>query len=238
MQIPDGLYIYEFVLLVLGVILFIALLIMLIIFAAQKRSFKGLLPFFILPIVMIGFPGYQKFSYDNGVITIEKLQRKLAESPNDSQARQELKDALVNIENKNISNPETLVKVSKGYATIGDSVAALTFIDKALSLDSTLTEAKQIRNKLDKPNVRIEKITNDLMKNPTNSDLRDDLEKEVTNLPKVTNINVKTFEKLAETYAVVGDTNKVLRFTDSLLKITPNSIKAVELKRKFTRIQR
>jgi len=69
----DGLYFHELVLLVLGILLFIAILVLLIIFAIQKRPLKELVIFLFVSVIMIGYPSIQKIVYDNGVITVEKL---------------------------------------------------------------------------------------------------------------------------------------------------------------------
>jgi hypothetical protein len=154
MDIIDGLSFYEFTLLILGVILFIVLLIILLMYVKQQRSLKALIPFFVFPIIMVGFSGYQKITYDNGVLSVEKTQEAVAKNPNDTTARKELKIALSNLNDKNISNPQTHILISKGYAVLGDTISALTSVNKALLTDSKLVEAKKLFIKFDKPRFR------------------------------------------------------------------------------------
>jgi len=56
MTLFDGLHLYEIVLLVLGVMLFFVLVVILIIFAIQRRGITAVLPFFIASVLMIAFP--------------------------------------------------------------------------------------------------------------------------------------------------------------------------------------
>lgn len=237
MQILDGLNFYEFVLLLLGVILFAVILIVLIIYVIQKRPLKGLLAFFILPVVMIGYPGYQKISFDNGVITIEKAQKKLESNPNDVKSRQALENALSNVENKNISNPKTLVDIGKGYAVLGDSANALRFVEKALKNNPAQYDAVNIFNKLNGPDKRIERITDQIIVNPNDMALRRDLENEIYKSKGKFQFNANTYMKMAEVYSIIGDTNKALTFADSLEKKDPNSQYATDLKKRLTRRQ-
>jgi len=138
MQVIEGLFHYELILLILGVILFITMLIILIIFAVKGRPFKGLLAFFILPIVMIGFPSYQKITFDNGVVTAEKYARQLSENPADSTLRNKLQETMNNIENRPVSEPSTLLKLSKATLTLGDTVKAIRLAEDVLEKNQIL----------------------------------------------------------------------------------------------------
>ncbi|MEO8399370.1 MAG: hypothetical protein ABI550_06075, partial [Ignavibacteriaceae bacterium] len=222
MQIPDGLYFYEFILLILGVLLFTALLIILIIYAAKGRELKVLLPFFIIPILMIGFPGYQKISYDNGVVTIEKKLEELAKNPSDSSARKDIQNTIADIENRPTSNTETLINVGKGSAAVGDTVKALSFINDAIKLEPNLSEAKRLKKLYSTPPVNIEKLSSDLQNNPNNITLRRDLQKEVNNYKDSSHLSAASYENISTAHLVLGDTTKALKYADSALIINPN----------------
>jgi hypothetical protein len=58
-----GLFWYEIVLLALGVMLFVVLLNALRSALAAGRSYAGLLPFFMLTIVMVGYPSIKSIQY-------------------------------------------------------------------------------------------------------------------------------------------------------------------------------
>lgn len=57
----DGFYFFEWILMGLGGILFIALVIGFFYQLTHKRSIVGLLAFFVLDVLMIGYPSVQSF---------------------------------------------------------------------------------------------------------------------------------------------------------------------------------
>ena len=90
----DGLHSYEIVLMVLGITMFILLSAMFVIYVSQRRKPTALLPFFALPVIMIGFPAFQKISFGKDVVTVEKLVDAVEKNPNDSNARAQLEEPL------------------------------------------------------------------------------------------------------------------------------------------------
>ncbi len=116
----EGLYTYEGILLILGVVMFIALLVVLFIKVLRKESFTGLLTFFFFPILMIGFPGIQTISYENGKLILEKKERYVKEHPDDDEARKEYADAIEKVEQRAGNSEEAKVLVAKGYAALGN----------------------------------------------------------------------------------------------------------------------
>ena len=81
MDIKEGLHDYDLILLALGVTLFVVLLFLLIFSVVKKRQLKGLFLFFVLPIVMIGFPAFQKISFENGKVELDKAIEQAKKSP-------------------------------------------------------------------------------------------------------------------------------------------------------------
>lgn len=237
MTVPEGLFFYEYVLLILGVVLFAVLLIMLVIYTIQKRSLKGLLPFFTLPIVMVGFPGYEKITFDNGVVTIEKLNSELARNPEDATISNELEKALSEVEERPASDPKTNLVIAKGHAGIGDTLKALAYVDKAIQEDSESVEAKKLQKTLSTPGVRVDKLTNEIERKPDDGKLRKDLIRAVWDLENTSKSNTKNIERLIKSYAFLGDTSKVLSYVDSLDNIDPDA-KGVtkELRNRFKKI--
>jgi tetratricopeptide (TPR) repeat protein len=233
MQVFEGLFFYELILLILGVILFITMLIILIIFAVKGKSFKGLLAFFILPIVMIGFPGYQKITFDNGVITAEKYARQLNENPADNTLRNKLQETMNNIENRPVSEPSTLLKLSKATLTLGDTVKAIRLAEDVLEKKPDSQDARQLIKENSTPRVQLEKSIYELKENPDNLSIRNSLKKDLINLSDSTRKNALTYETIANGHLILGDTTKALHFIDSALKIRPDLNKAKELRRRI-----
>jgi hypothetical protein len=81
MDIKEGLHDYQLILIILGVILFMVLIFLLIYNTLKKRPLKSLFLFFILPILMIGYPAIQKIRFENGVVEVEKAAEKSRTHP-------------------------------------------------------------------------------------------------------------------------------------------------------------
>lgn len=235
-NIPDGMYYYEYVLLLLGIVLFFVLLILLIIYAIQRRSFKTLLPAFLFPIIMIGYPGFQKISYENGIITMEKNSRQLASNPKDSVARNDLKSSLDKVESRPSRNPGTLVNIGKGYAAIGDTIKAIDVVDKAVAVDPGAIEAKQLKTLWNTPGIRIERLTKKVETEPSNTEAKKELVHEISILEKSSQPSSNLAVKMVKALAVMKDTTRVLKYIDSIKVKTPVEQQQLnKIKRQFRR---
>jgi hypothetical protein len=155
MKIFNGLTGGEIILLVLGIILFLALLFILIYMVLNKRNFKYLIGFFLVPVLMIGFSSIKKISYDNGVIDIEKETKQVNNNPNDKVARKILFENIENMESRASSDPSALVTISKARLSLGDTVKAHQSVNKAFKLKPDLVPARNLKISLDK---RIKRI--------------------------------------------------------------------------------
>jgi len=151
MQFFEGLLFYELVLLVLGVLLFLVLLFALIYSIIKKRDLKVLALFFVLSIIMIGYPSIQKIKFDNGVVELEKRTRELKENPANTAAQNELTKSLSEIEKRPTTNPTTLVKIADAQAAIGDTAKALKNIRDALAVQPDLPQANRLRKRIETP---------------------------------------------------------------------------------------
>jgi tetratricopeptide (TPR) repeat protein len=148
MSLFDGLHLYELVLLVLGVVLFLVLVIMLIISAMQGRSIKALLLFFVLPILMIGFPAIRKVKLDKDGFEIDKLALVLAQNPSDEAAKKKLEALVSAIKPRANESAQALVKVARAEAVLGQPTKAVDTLDQALKRNPELTIAKDLKARL------------------------------------------------------------------------------------------
>jgi len=87
----DGLHLYEIVLLVLGALFFLLLVVTLIVFVIKNRSIKPLLFFFLISVLMMGFPAVSKVKFDKDGVEIDKITRELADNPSNVAAKTKLK---------------------------------------------------------------------------------------------------------------------------------------------------
>jgi hypothetical protein len=148
MNVFDGLHLYEIVLCVLGVILFLVLLVALIVLLMQGRSIKSLLLFFLIPVVMIGFPAVTKFKFDKDGVEIDKLALTVARNPEDVSAKTKLQMLVSEIKPRATESAEGLVKIARAEAVLGKPDQASATLDQALNRDSELKIAKDLKSRL------------------------------------------------------------------------------------------
>ena len=144
----EGLYSYEKVLAVLGIILFVITAGGLVYFMIKKWSLTPLYPLFVLSLVMVGFPAIQKFSYENGKITFEKNLNSVAANPNDQSARAGLQASLKQIEPRAATDPKAGLMVARAFQRLNEPQRALTHVESVLRANPHLTEAVALRSTL------------------------------------------------------------------------------------------
>ncbi len=148
MQLFEGLLFYEIVLLVLGVLLFLVTLFALVYSIIKKRDLKALALFFVISIIMIGYPSIQKIKFDNGVVEVEKRTQELAQNPADITAKKELQKSLIDIVDRPTSNPTTLVKFAEAQVAVGDTTNAEKNLNLAMKENPDLPQAKRLKSNI------------------------------------------------------------------------------------------
>ena len=86
----ESLSYFERVFLYLGIAMFLVLLASLIFFVIKGKELKPLLLFFLLPILMIGYPSIQEIKYNDIWIKLKQSQEALVENPEDSLLREKV----------------------------------------------------------------------------------------------------------------------------------------------------
>jgi hypothetical protein len=145
----NGLHLYEIVMLILGAILFLAVLVLLIVFVIQRRSIKALLLFFVIAVLMIGFPAVSKIKFDKDGLEIDKATQALTENPSNLSAKTKLESLVTQTKPRLTESPEGLVKVARAEAVLGNQDKALDTLDRALKTDPKLETAKDLKTRLE-----------------------------------------------------------------------------------------
>ncbi|MDP9079748.1 MAG: hypothetical protein M3O71_20150 [Bacteroidota bacterium] len=147
----QGLYLYEIILMITGGILFLALVFALIWNVIKGKNIVSLLPFFFLPIVMIGWPAIKSVSYDNGKIDIEKTATELIQNPADTALQKKLEKSVATFDTTRAANdPVALNNISQAYYALGKYDDASIYNQKALSLNATLPQAINLKAGIEK----------------------------------------------------------------------------------------
>lgn len=141
----DGLLLYEITLLFLGVLLFVILCIGLLYYILKNEPVNKLLFFFLIPVIMIGYPGINQISISNDKIELTKYQQKLIDNPNDSVAREKVEQITEKLE-KRASNPRDLVQISTSNLLLGNTEKAIILANEALTSDQKNIAVLEIKN--------------------------------------------------------------------------------------------
>jgi len=144
----EGLHSYEVILMVMGIVMFVMLAAVMFLYVFRGRKLTTLLPFFMLPVVMIGFPAFQKISFANDVVSVEKNVEKLAENPGDANARRQLAETVKQVEQRPIKDPKTNLTLARAYKALGQVDRAAERVDSALKVNPHLSGATRLRNEL------------------------------------------------------------------------------------------
>ena len=222
----DGLYFYEIVLMVGGVLLFAALLFVLVYNVTKNRSIKPLLLFFVVPIVMIGFPGIQSIKISGDGAEITRLTEKYREDPTDDAVRDSLSTRLAEIEDRPISNPSMLLDFADASAAVGDTTKAFDYVNKVLEQDPNSQKAVDLRAR-----VRVEIGLRKLEQNPADTTARNEVVKNLPLIEKSRGSNAFNLLTAAKAHAVMGDTAKAFILADSAVHKRPTLKAATQFKK-------
>ncbi len=146
MNLFDGLLLFEIVLLALGILLF-CLLVWMLVYGTLPKGGIGL---FLVSVLMIGYPGVQKWSFMNGLIAVDNYTKTVATATGSerAEASKNLKLRLSAIDPDRVQAPETFSIIAQAQEAIGEREKALKNVDKALALQPGLSKAIALKRKL------------------------------------------------------------------------------------------
>ncbi|MFY0630374.1 MAG: hypothetical protein JXR05_08330 [Flavobacteriaceae bacterium] len=141
----NNLYIYEIVLLFLGVFLFMILCGVLVYYVVKKENIKKLLFFFMIPIIMIGYPSIQEIQIEKDKIAISKYKEQIRENPNDSTAIEKTEELIGSLEGR-AKTTEDIVRISEAYLLIDKPRQAIDLVDRALVKEKNTSTKETKKN--------------------------------------------------------------------------------------------
>jgi hypothetical protein len=174
-KLTDGLHLYEVVILVLGSVMFLALVAILIIFSAQRRSLKQLFMFFAVPVLMLVWPSIQKIKISDTGAEIEKQIAQVEENPS-AENKESLKASIKFLEKRDIKDPEVRKRLIKAHYLLGNNKAAeetIKTLPPADAADTRIRDIKTSINVSDKLKSQLELVN----KNPEDSNKIKELNK-------------------------------------------------------------
>jgi tetratricopeptide (TPR) repeat protein len=219
----DGLYLFEWVLMALGVILFVVLVIAFFYQLTHNRSVGVLLAFFLIPIAMIGYPSLQSIQINDGKVSLEKKADAVLANPADPTARKELQQQVEKLQSRQFSDPGTLTVLSKAEFALGNDQVAKNNLEKALQKDPQLPAAKQLQTKIESID-RLAPLTAQVKNNPTDEKAKAELDQTLKTVAQQPLANPAGLLKVAQAQAALGDHAKAEKNIAIVQKINPKLV--------------
>src|SRR5215469_6306991 len=200
--LTDGLYGYEIVMLVLGIILFIVSLFGLIQGLRKGTNVTPLLAFFGLSIAMVGYPSVQSITLGKDELEIEKSTHELTQSPTNTGVRQSVQSTLSKIENRPIADPQKLTLVAAAQYALGQDSAAKQNLQKVLQTSPNLADAKALQQKIEFVD-KVTNLTTQVESNPANGSAKQSLQSTLSEATKFQFANPGALTQLARGQAAI-----------------------------------
>lgn len=239
----ETLLFYELVLLIAGAILFLALLFVLLFSIVKNKPIKNVFWFFIFPIIMIGFPSFQSFTFENDLIKISAILKDLQNDPKNEQKREELEKTITSINPARIEkNVKASKFIAKAQLELGNIPESETAIQNALKLEKNDPEAKAINNDIQKEKKNVIQYNNNikvLNKILSNVDQKDNASpQEINTIKEIlikTEIPKYTTEKsqivIAKSLNQIGDKESSSKVIENVLATNPASREAIAVQK-------
>ena len=201
-KLTDGLYPFEVVLLVLGVVLFIVVLIAFLRNVFRDKPYTGLLLFFVVPIVMIGYPSIQSIQISDSAVTIATKTAQLAQNPNDQPLRISLQSDVAKLSERPIHDAQTTATLAEAQFALGNETAAQTNLQKALSANPQLPAATKLQRKIELTQ-QLSTLTEQARSQPADTATKAKLQSTINEISQVGVANPTAVKNLAAARAVL-----------------------------------
>jgi tetratricopeptide (TPR) repeat protein len=235
MKFFDGLYPYEIVMLVLGVLLFLVLIIAFVVLVMRGKAYSKLFAFFVIPIVMVGFPGIKSLEISESVVKIDTYTRAIQENPTDNNLRESLEKEVASVSGRPLVDPHVSVTIARAQIALGDNAAADGNVKKALKEAPQLPAALELKKRIELDR-NLAALVSQVEQNPNDVAAKAKLTNTVSEVGHLKIANPVTISNLARAQAVLGDKVKAQANVDKALSINPNLAPAIQLKKQIKTI--
>lgn len=227
----DNMAPYQEILIIMGMVIFLALIFLLIWSVMKKRSITVLLPFFLIPIIMVAFPTLKSVKIAGMSIEIQEIQKLSAvvsTNPSDTAAANRLEESIDRLKtNDNFpKNSEALVAVAKGQIALGKYDSASVYINKAEKVAPGSKEITITKNILDQKLKLRENFTlkvrslnhqiEHLKQSPGDTQTVHQIAKTLSEVKAPAYVNPNEAVTLAKSYAITGDRQQSLKIINKL----------------------
>ena len=232
MSFFDGLYSYQIVLLLLGVVLFLVVAGAFLTLVIKGKPFGKLLPFFLIPVLMIGFPGIASLSFQSKIGTLTLATSQLQENPSDTALRQTLQTEVNQTASMPVNDPKALTAIASAQFALGDHQAAEAKLQAVLQKSPQLPEAMALKKRIDLDK-SLTTLTAQVEQNPHNESAKASLQQAVKESSTLKIASPVFITKLAQAQAAVGNSKQALVLADKALQIQPKLAAAEAVKQRI-----
>jgi hypothetical protein len=134
MSLLEGLLLHEIIFLFLGILLFLVLLFVLVYYVIMSRKIKTLPAFFIIPIIMIGWPSIEKIKFSGSLGSLEMALKSLQADPSDPAALAVVQEGISEIESRPVFKTSTERILSDAQEAMADTTKAIYYLDRILTV--------------------------------------------------------------------------------------------------------
>jgi len=240
MAIFNGLYGYEAIMMVLGILLFVVLLFALLRNVVKDKPIGPLSFFFVLPILMIGFPSFQKISYDDGKLELDKAAHSLSADPTDSASRQQVELEVQKLQGRAEGDPKGLVALANAHWALGNYDSSQLLTAKALQMAPADTAVRRqvavIETKINLHNqfkANIEKLNNYLGRvaaGDKDAGVAEGILTILDTLKKPTYVSEKDALTIGKAYVALNQPAKALQIADKIIQSGQTSDSVMKFK--------
>ncbi len=156
MNLFEGLFFYEILLMVSGAILFLIFLVLMVYFFIKDKNILYFFPLLLIVILMISFSGFQKIKFNKLVDEIREITQSIDQDKPDIANLNLLKEKLNKIEKRPVSTPLDLQVLAEGNLAIGDTSKALIYINRVLQENPDYQDMIKLKERIS--NSRKEKM--------------------------------------------------------------------------------
>ena len=226
----------EIAMLVGGIVLLVVLLGLLVYCVMKRRSYKGLLVLFVLPVIMIGFSRIGSFTLLGAKVELQESYAAVQKNPEDPAAKARLAEAVDKMESlvtTNKTTGEMAENIALGNEALGKTDRAYKWAKAAVS---KAPESPSAQTLLDR--VKVTRLLPTDPAQPVAPQTHSDLSTAVSELSRHPNLAAESRLILSRAQLVLGRTNDAATNLHYALKQNTNLVVDQTLKFLLKRIPR
>lgn len=231
MNILQNLCPHESILMMLGIVMFAALIFAFVWNVVKEKKIAVLLPFFLLPIIMVGYPSIGTIQYEEGKLNLQSALDKLMDGNIEEGGYEEFTNAYLAISQSCKANhdPEAQNTMAEAQLATGNFEEAREIAERTLQMQPQNTMALEIRQKSTEQIQRTDEFTNQInqlnrtiaLMEAGNMDREQGINSMSATLSEINppqNIETQDALNLAKALAYTGDKESALEMVDQVLQ--------------------